>query len=109
MKTIGLYLIMSICCLSVYGQKCDTVLQSDDSLQVKNVKTEKPAKKYLSKKVSTKKARENEHLRKYINMDETSKANEKMKSNSPLPEYKKSEKNKNDSYWTDLISNIIFR
>ena len=101
---------MCLSCLSVRAQKCDsTSLSKGSSLQVKTAKKEKATPKNLLKKESKTKTIDNKYLRKYINLDDTSNTGMKIKTNSAPLEYRKDNKNKNENFWTDFISNIFFR
>ena len=110
MKTIAIYLIMCLSCLSVRAQKCDsTSLSKDSSLLVKTAKIEKATPKNLLKKNSKTKTIDNKYLGKYVNLADTCNTGMKIKTNSAPPKFRKENNNKNENYWTDFISNIFFR
>ena len=97
-----------LCCSNAYAQKCDSLFYANDSslcLKTENGKS----KKSLSKKKSSRKAKDNKSLMKYVNLKETAKDSGKEIKINPPAEYRKDEKDKIDNFGADLIKNIIFR
>lgn len=108
MKTIAVYLIMCLSCLSIRAQKCDSISLSKGSSLLDTINIEKSTQRSLSKN-SKKRHTDNEFLKKYVDLDKTRNFDGNVKTNNIQREYRTGVKNNNRSYWTDLISNIIFR
>ena len=110
MRQIAISLVLCLCGLNANAQKCDSIFHTNDSsFCMKTVKENNVSNVFLSKKKSSKKGKDNEGIMKYVNMNDRRKDAERGGKNNKLPEYRIDGNNKNDNFWAEFFSKIIFR